>query len=146
MKTLHRLGVLLLMAGVLPAAAARVKTVEDGGSGPYKAVMKEEATLAEHTVFVPKSLKPFGEQRKLPVLVWGNGACANSPWEHKNFLSEIASHGYIVLATGVMPEDDSPYSGPMSRPEQQTESIDWITAQNSDPKSPYYGKVDVSRI
>ena len=137
---------LLLMAGLLPSEAAKVKTVEDGGTGPYKAVMKEEPTLPEHTVFVPKNLKPFGPQKLLPVLVWGNGACANSPWEHKNFLSEIASHGYIVLATGILPENDDPYRGPMSRSEQQIESIDWIIGQNSDPKSPYYNKIDVDNI
>ena len=34
----------------------------------------------------------------------------------------------------------------MSRPEQQIESIDWIIAQNSDPASPYYNKVDVANI
>ena len=145
MKTYHFLSMMLLMA-VLPAQAAKVKTVEDGGTGPYKAVMKEEPTLVEHTVFVPKNLKPFGPQKLLPVLVWGNGACANSPWEHKNFLSEIASHGYIVLATGILPENDDPYRGPMSRSEQQIESIDWIISQNSDPKSPYYNKIDVKNI
>ena len=146
MKTNPILTILLLIMGLTAAEAAKVKTVEDGGTGPYKAVMKEEPTLPEHTVFVPKSLKPFGPQRLLPVLVWGNGACANSPWEHKNFLSEIASYGYIVLATGVMPESDDPYRGPMSRSEQQIESIDWIISQNSDPKSPYYHKIDVGKI
>ena len=153
MKNYQFLTVLLLLVGLLPfrglqipSNAAKVKTVEDGGSGPYKAVMKEEPSLAEHTLFVPKNLKPFGPQKKLPVLVWGNGACANSPWEHKNFLNEIASYGYIVLATGILPENDDPYRGPMSRSEQQIESIDWIISQNSDPKSPYYNKIDVEKI
>ncbi len=146
MKNYQFLTVLLLLVGLLPAGAAKVKTVEDGGSGPYKAVMKDEPTLPEHTIFAPKNLKPFGPQKKLPVLVWGNGACANSPWEHKNFLNEIASYGYIVLATGIMPENDDPYRGPMSRSEQQIESIDWIISQNSDPKSPYYNKIDVEKI
>lgn len=146
MKNYQILTILLLLAGLLPVGAAKVKTVEDGGTGPYKAVMKEEPTLSEHTVFVPKNLKAFGPQMKLPVLVWGNGACANSPWEHKNFLNEIASYGYIVLATGILPENDDPYQGPMSRSEQQIESIDWIISQNSDPKSPYYNKIDVENI
>ena len=153
MKNYPFLTLLLLMAGLLPfpglqiaSNAANVKTVEDGGTGPYKAVMKEDPTLAEHTVFAPKNLKPFGPQKKLPVLVWGNGACASSPWEHKNFLNDIASYGYVVLATGIMPENDDPYRGPMSRSEQQIESIDWIISQNSDPKSPYYNKIDVENI
>ncbi len=130
------------------ASASQPKTriIEDGGTGAYKAIMKEEPTLKEHTVIVPQSLAPFGADRKLPVLVWGNGACANSPFEHVNFLNEIASHGYIVLATGNIPMTDEWYRGPMSRSEQQIESIDWIIAQNADPHSPYYQKIDVKNI
>ena len=122
------------------------RIIEEGGTGAFKTVMKEEATLPEHTVFVPQDLKPFNAQKPLPVLVWGNGACANSPWEHMNFLNEIASQGYIVLATGIIPMKDEYYRGPMSRSEQQIESIDWIIKQNADPTSPYYQKIDVKNI
>ena len=124
----------------------KTRIIEGGGQGPYKAIMKEEPTLKEHTVIVPQDLTPFGPQKLLPVLVWGNGACANSPFEHINFLNEIASNGYIVLATGNIPMTDEWYKGPMSRAEQQIESLDWIIAQNSDPKSPYYQKVDTKNI
>ena len=113
---------------------------------PYKAIMKEEPTLAEHTVFVPQDLSKFNEQNPLPVLVWGNGACTNSPWEHYKFLNEIASHGFIVLATGFIPMDDEGYRGPMSRTEQQIESMDWAEKQNADPQSPYYKKIDLKNI
>jgi hypothetical protein len=109
------------------------RIIEEGGTGAFKTVMKEETTLPEHTVFVPQDLTPFNAQKPLPVLVWGNGACANSPWEHMNFLNEIASQGYIVLATGIIPMKDEYYRGPMSRSEQQIESIDWIIKQNADP-------------
>ena len=126
--------------------SARTRIIEDGGTGAYKAVMKEDATLPEHTILEPQDLTPFDAKHPLPVLVWGNGACANSPFEHVKFLNEIASHGYIVLATGNIPMTDEWYKGPMSRTEQQIESIDWIIAQNSNPTSPYYNKVDVRNI
>ena len=124
----------------------RTRIIEDGGTGAYKAVMKEDRTLPEHTILVPQDLSPFSAKHPLPVLVWGNGACANSPFEHVKFLNEIASHGYIVLATGNIPMTDEWYKGPMSRSEQQIESIDWIIAQNADPESPYYNKVDTRNI
>ncbi len=127
-------------------AQAKQRIIENGGTGFYKAVMKEELTLPEHTVFVPQDLTQFNKERPLPVLVWGNGACANSPFEHMNFLNEIASHGYIVLATGNIPMTDEWYKGPMSRSEQQIESIDWILAQNDDPSSPYFEKIDTKNI
>ena len=125
---------------------AKTRILEDGGMGAYKAIMREEPTLPEHTIFVPQDLSAFGPAKLLPVLVWGNGACANSPFEHMNFLNEIASNGFIVLATGDIPMVDEWYKGPMSRAEQQIESIDWIIAQNANPKSPYYQKIDTKAI
>ena len=56
------------------------------------------------------------------------------------------SYGYIVVATGFMPENDEWYRGPMSKSEQQIESIDWVYSQNSDKNSPYYQKIDVENI
>lgn len=120
--------------------------VEEGGTGKYKAVMTEVESLPAHTVFMPQDLKPFGKKNPLPVLVWGNGACRNSPWEHYKFLNEIASHGYLVIATGYFSKDGQPIEGPMSTPQQQIESIDWAIAQNADPTSPLYGKVNTKAI
>ena len=127
-------------------AEPQSRIIEEGGTGAYKAIMKEDFSLPEHTIFVPQDLSIFNEKNPLPVLVWGNGACSNSPFEHINFLNEIASHGYIVLATGVIPMTDEWYKGPMSRTEQQIESMDWAFAQNADPNSPYYQKIDVKNI
>jgi len=120
--------------------------MEDGGTGQFKAVMKEEPSIYAHTIFVPQDLTPFGQDNPLPVLVWGNGACNNSPFEHYRFLNEIASHGYIVVATGFFPVEGSPYRGPMSTTQQQIESIDWIEQQNADPNSAYYHKLDTKNI
>ena len=122
------------------------RVIEDGGTGAFKAIMKEVPGLKEHTVFCPQDLSKFDAKNPLPVLVWGNGACANSPFEHMNFLNEIASHGYLVLATGIIPMEDEWYKGPMSRAEQQIESIDWAYAQNADPESPFYQKIDLKNI
>ena len=126
---------------------AQERIIEDGGNGPYKSIMRADPSLGqEHTIFVPQNLSVFNAQKPLPVLVWGNGACANSPFEHMNFLNEIASNGFIVLATGEIPMTDEWYRGPMSRSEQQIESLDWIMAQNADPQSSYYQKIDIKHI
>ena len=134
------------MVNFLQDVMLKERIIEDGGTGAYKAIMKEVPGLKEHTVFCPQDLSQFDAQHPLPVLVWGNGACANSPFEHMNFLNEIASHGYLVLATGIIPMEDEWYKGPMSRSEQQIESIDWAIAQNADPESPFYQKIDVKNI
>lgn len=140
-------------AAVLAGCAAPVtpdtvqsKIVEDGGTGPYKALMFEAPDFEAHTVFAPQDLSAFGKKNLLPVLVWGNGACSNSPWEHYKFLNEIASHGFLVIATGHIPMEEVPYNGPRSTSEQQLQSVDWAIAQNADKESPFYGRIDVNAI
>ena len=133
-------------SGPVAPVASQSKVVEDGGTGPYKVLMLEDPSLEAHTIFAPQDLAPFGKKNPLPVLVWGNGACTNSPWEHYKFLNEIASHGFLVIATGYIPLEEKPYRGPMSTSAQQIESIDWAIAQNADKNSPYYGRIDVDHI
>jgi len=122
-----------------------VRTVEDGGTGPCPAVMVTDSTLATHTIFRPKDLSVFGETNKLPIIAWGNGACANSPWEHVNFLSEVASHGFLVIAIGPMPQEGQ-RGGGRSASSQLIDAIDWAIARNSNKTSPYYGKIDTTKI
>jgi hypothetical protein len=123
------------------------RTVEDGGTGKYKAVMVTDSSLPTHTIFRPTDLTVFGEESKLPIIVWGNGACANSPWEHVNFLSEVASHGFLVIAIGPMPGEGGQRAPRGTTPSSMlTDAIDWSVARNADKTSPYHGKLNTSRI
>jgi hypothetical protein len=121
------------------------RVVEDGGTGAYSAIMYTDSSLATHTIFRPKDLSVFGDKNKLPIIAWGNGACANSPWEHINFLSEVASHGFLVIAIGPMPQEGQ-RGGGRSTSTQLLDAIDWALAQNSDKTSALYNKIDVSKI
>ena len=98
-RMLFAAAAMMAMASV-PALAQNSRIVEDGGTGPYKAIMMEEATLTTHTIFRPQDLSKFGKNNLLPVLVWGNGGCANSPSGHINFLNEVASQGFLIVAIG----------------------------------------------
>lgn len=133
-------------SGPVAPETVQSKVVEEGGTGPYKALMYEAPAFEAHTVFAPQDLSKFNKKNPLPVLVWGNGACSNSPWEHYKFLNEIASHGFLVIATGHIPMEDAPYRGPQSTSEQQMQSVEWAIAQNADKNSPYYGRIDVDAI
>jgi len=84
---------------------------------------------------------------RLPIVAWGNGACANSPWEHVNFLSEVASHGFLIVAIGPMPAEGQRGApgGPTKSP-LLMEAINWAIAQNSDKSSQYYQKLDTNKI
>ena len=124
--------------------------IEDGGTGPYKAVALGDDTLAKFTIYRPQHLDNFGSRQKQPILLWGNGGCANSSSMHKLYLNEIASHGFIVFAIG-------PYSslytaskmGPMGGKRETTsllEALDWAIAENNRKSSVYYGKLDTDRV
>ena len=150
MKKIHRVLFLLVVlaavfANKIIAQESASRIVEDGGTGKYKAIMISESSLATHTVFRPQDLSAFGKKNKLPVIAWGNGACANSPWEHINFLNEVASYGFLVIAIGPMPAEGE-QGGGRSQSSQLSDAIDWAIAQNSDKNSPYYKKVDVKNI
>ena len=99
-KVLFLAAVVVAALVAAPVWAQNSRIVEEGGSGPYKAIMMEEASLATHTIFRPQDISVFGEGNLLPVLVWGNGGCANSPSGHVNFLNEVASQGFLIVAIG----------------------------------------------
>ncbi len=70
------------------------------GSGPHRAIMLVEPSLPAHTVYRPANLAVLAAQQKLPVVAWGNGACAALGNRFRYFLTEIASHGFIAIAIG----------------------------------------------
>ena len=134
-------------AATKPSREVARRTIEDGGAGPHKAIMLSDESLPMHSIFRPNDLGALGDKLKLPIVAWGNGACANSPWEHVNFLSEIASHGYLVVAIGPMPAEDQKggAGGPTKSP-LLTDAINWALAQNADKASPLYQKLDTNKI
>lgn len=123
------------------------RVIEDGGTGPFKAMMASDKALPMHTIFRPKDLSVFGRKSKLPIVAWGNGACANSPWEHVNFLSEVASHGFLVIAIGPMPaEGQTRGVGGPTQSSMMTDAINWAIAQHRDKSSQYFHKLDTNNI
>ena len=136
------------------------RTIEDGGTGAYKAIAVGNSSIPTHTIYRPKDLSAFGDREKLPLLAWGNGGCANSNSGHQNYLSEIASHGYLIVAIGPMqagggrggpraggPAAGAPAAGaPVPSGGTLLDAVNWATAQNANPQSPYYRKIDTSKV
>lgn len=151
MKTIFLFALTLVMIEFsfndqLHAQVVKERVIEDGGTGKYSAIMQSDASLPTHTIFRPENLSAFGETNQLPVIVWGNGACANSPWEHVNFLSEVASHGFLVIAIGPMPEGGEKSVKEKSESTQLLDAVDWAIAQNNNTSSPLYNKIDALHI
>ena len=111
--------------------------------------MVGDSSIPTHTIFRPKDLSAFGEKAKLPILAWGNGGCANSPSAHQNYLSEIASHGFLVVAIGPMPTGGGRRGGGgggSTQSSQLIDAINWAIARNENKASRYYNKIDTSKI
>jgi len=70
---------------------------KSGGSGPYNAHYIEDPSLPGHTIYTPKEPPA---NLKMPVIVWGNGFCMAAGTMFVNFLNEIASHGFFIIANG----------------------------------------------
>jgi len=68
--------------------------------GPYAVSVIAEPTLMTHTVYRPADLSPFVGTRRLPIIAWGNGACSNAGLLFQTFLTQIASHGFVAIASG----------------------------------------------
>lgn len=109
-------------------------------SGPRGFVIEQATdTLRNHTIYRPQTLM---QGDKLPIVAWGNGACSNDGLSQADFLSQIASHGYIVIANGAP-------GGGGSNDGHGTEllkAIDWAIAENGRECSQFYGKLDVDNI
>lgn len=73
-----------------------LEQIGDPPSGPHRVVVEHDPGLATHTIYRPSELS----MDKHPVLVWGEGGCANNGLMFPEYLSEIASHGFVVIADG----------------------------------------------
>jgi len=69
------------------------------GTGPYKAIMATDPSLPEQVMYYPAKIDAAG---KLPIVTWGNGACIHAGNRFRGFLTEIASHGFLVISAGQM--------------------------------------------
>jgi dienelactone hydrolase len=71
------------------------------GTGRFKAIMVSDPGAPEFVTYHPADLNALGN-RKMPIVVWGNGSCSFIGNRFRYFLTEIASHGYLALAGGPM--------------------------------------------
>jgi dienelactone hydrolase len=140
------------------------------GSGPYKAIMAVEPGLPNHIAYSPADLAQLGP-KKLPVMIWGNGSCLYAGNRYRQFLTEVASHGYLAISGGPMGGVElevGPQSNPVPRqpgapPQQNAASvpgapqervtvallkaaIDWAVRQNADSGSRFHNKLDLNSI
>ena len=169
---LHLLGATIAVAqppaGAVPPAPDRAaaerqitennKLPDPPGTGRFAALKEEVAALPKHVVYRPADLAALGDQ-KLGVVAWGNGGCSNDGASSRFHLLEIASHGYLVIASGRI------LSGPGTTPAEPrapaqpgqplpprtlaadlTAAVDWALTENQRSGSPYFGRIDPAQV
>lgn len=123
------------------------KIIDNGGSGPYKSEAREEKSFRDAVIYKPVDLKAAAAaEGKLPILVWANGGCNDTSLPHERMLSEIASHGYIVIALGSMQERIDDRKLNKSENAQMLSAMDWIALQAEKKRSDYYQCADINKI
>ena len=136
----------------VPADAPPVRPV---APGPYAVVAESYSTLPNHTAYHPAALDSFGPAKRLPIVSWGNGACARNGSAFATFLTHIASHGYLAIAIG--PKDGgaraqgaaagaAPAAPRTIDDAMLVEAIDWAIKENGDRSSRFYNKIDTTKV
>ena len=133
----------------LHAQSAQPDTI---GTGPFPAVKLEEPTLPDHVVYRPSDMAGLRDLR-MPLYVFGNGACADDGASARLHLLEIASHGYLAIASGrIRSGPGVAQPAPLSETQNRTsadqlrEAIAWAERENRRPESPYHGRLDPSKV
>jgi dienelactone hydrolase len=115
-------------------------------TGNYKVLMEVDKGLPEHTIYRPKDLSAFPERDKLPVIVMSGPGCDYDGDSYRPFWTELASHGYLIIAVGVpVPDGLRPTIG-YSKPESMKKAVDWAISENTREGSAYFGKIDTKNI
>lgn len=126
------------------------KMIEGGGAGSYKAFATYNDSFPGYSVYRPINMEAAVQKTTLPLVVFTNGDSACSLTKFDNFLNEIASFGYVVVAIGpFVGENDETYDEISTR--QSVEmllkaAIDKMEKCVKDPQSDFYQMVDMKHI
>jgi dienelactone hydrolase len=140
-----------LLASLLFAASADLLAQDPTGQGPFPAVVYSDPSLPGHTVYRPRQMSST-----FPVVLWGNGSCVDSNFSYREFLAQVASEGFVVLAIGPYrdvppprqprPADPAGWPPFETRYSQLLDALDWIEQANTDSSNALAGHVDTGRV
>jgi hypothetical protein len=110
--------------------------------GPYEVTSGPAFGSPRHIVFHPADLGAFPERDTLPVMAWGNGGCAIDGTRYSDFLSTIASHGFLVLTTVSIEGEENR----RQTADDLRAAFDWAEAENARAGSPLAGKIAAGQM
>jgi hypothetical protein len=123
----------------IPVNAAEANCAQTAAAfGEPEDVTKDAADLKDvdlslYTVYRPACMI---DGETYPVITWGNGTCGQTEI-YGALLRYVASYGYVVFAA------NSRYTGGNGA---MTKALDFAEAANKDQNSPYYNRLDLTKI
>lgn len=116
----------------------------------YPDMTIDNSSLSGFTIYRPNELKEAAAKAggRLPVLVFGNGACAHTSVDYIPLFAELVANGYLVMAVGEKEERTSVEKDftSIGKDDRLLDAVDWICQQNITPWSDYYHLVDPFHI
>ena len=109
--------------------------------GPYKVLSEPAFGSPGHVVFRPADLSAFPAKDTLPVMAWGNGGCAINSTRYGGYLSTIASHGFLVIATAAKEGEKR-----QSNADDLRAALNWAEAEAKRDGSPLKGKIATDKM
>ncbi|MBX6385373.1 MAG: hypothetical protein IRZ07_20765, partial [Microbispora sp.] len=98
-----------------------------------------------YTVFRPSN--PAAVGHPMPVLVFGNGACAHTDGsEVIQALTFIAARGFVVVDTASVDGSPNGVQSGSPIPSLLTDAISWAERENARAGSPLYQRLDLSKV
>jgi hypothetical protein len=116
-------------------------------TGPDMPLLETDPGLPDWTVYRPDDLTRI----KHPILVWANGGCLKNGTLYGQWLLQLASYGYVVVADGKPTSSSADPAiggirsgGADGQPQQM--ALDWIIAENERPCSQFYHGLAVDKV
>ena len=123
------------------------RVIDGGGSGEFKSEAVTLKQMPDYALYKPIDMQAAVKKSgKLPVIIFAPGACQDSNAEYERILTDIASHGYFIMAFGAVQDDYWDRAFEHTDSKQYFTAYEWIEAQNKDKKSPLYNTLDMNKV
>lgn len=149
-SALSIVSMLLVLTGIYVNAQNIVPKADpsawENPTGKYQVVMEVDETLPEHTVYRPVDLSAFPREDNMPVIIMSGPGCDFDGDSYRPFWTELASHGYLVIAVGLpVPEGTR---APMfhNKSADFITGLNWAFKENEREGSKYFGKIDTQNV
>jgi dienelactone hydrolase len=128
--TMEMINTTLPLEGAPPAEA-----------GPFAIITETAFDNARYLVHRPRAASEL-ENSSLPLVIWGNGGCAIDGSRYGEFLQTIASHGFVVMTTQALANEERR----SQTPSDLKAAIDWAERENSRLGAALQGRINLEKI